>query len=67
MGLGVGSYFKVVSMLYLKLQLLHAFSFHFEVAVLSRSPFVVELEDPIKIVYAQPCEVHAFSFRFAEG
>jgi len=57
----------VVSMLYLKLQLLHAFSFHFEVAVLSRSPFVVELEDPIKIVYAQPCEVHAFSFRFAEG
>jgi len=40
-GLGVGSYFKVVSMLYLKLQLLHAFSFHFEVAVLSRSPFVL--------------------------
>ena len=57
----------MVSMLYLKLQLLHAFSFHFEVAVLSRSPFVVELEDLIKIVYAQPCEVHAFSFRFAEG
>lgn len=52
MGLAVGSYLKVVSMLYLKLQLLHAFSFHFEVAVLSRSPFVVELEDLIKISIA---------------